>query len=65
MLVFSNRYNTKDGFMHRYEGSINDSSSHPLADEEDDGLLEDKFSIAYQLDREFGYASTIILLFHR
>ncbi|KAH7685577.1 vesicle-associated membrane protein 72 [Dioscorea alata] len=44
----------KDEFMHRYEGSINDSSSHPLADEEDDGLLEDKFSIAYQLDREFG-----------
>ncbi|XP_039118194.1 vesicle-associated membrane protein 727-like isoform X2 [Dioscorea cayenensis subsp. rotundata] len=44
----------KDEFMHRYEGIINDSSSHPLADEEDDGLLEDKFSIAYQLDREFG-----------
>lgn len=46
----------KDEFMRRYEGSINDGASHPLADEEDDGLLEDKFSIAYQLDREFGPA---------
>ncbi|KMZ73530.1 hypothetical protein ZOSMA_146G00040 [Zostera marina] len=45
----------KDDFMQRYEASINADESHPLADEdEDDDLFEDRFSIAYNLDREFG-----------
>lgn len=44
----------RDDFMKRYEASINAGDPHPLADEEDDDLFEDRFSIAYQLDREFG-----------
>jgi len=45
----------KDDFMQRYEASINADESHSLADEdEDDDLFEDRFSIAYNLDREFG-----------
>ncbi|KAJ6811104.1 vesicle-associated membrane protein 727-like [Iris pallida] len=43
----------KDDFMKRYGSSINENP-HPLADEDDDDLFEDRFSIAYQLDREFG-----------
>jgi len=44
----------KDDFMKRYGSSINAEDPHPLADESDDDLFEDRFSIAYQLDREFG-----------
>lgn len=52
----------KDDFMQRYEASINADESHPLADEdEDDDLFEDRFSIAYNLDREFGYATGFYL----
>ncbi|XP_060184727.1 vesicle-associated membrane protein 727 [Lycium barbarum] len=47
----------KDDFKKRYSSSIkNDGDPHPLADddEEDDDLFGDRFSIAYNLDREFG-----------
>lgn len=44
----------KDDFMQRYGSSIDDGGSHPLADDEDDDLFEDRFGIAYNLDREFG-----------
>ncbi|MCD9637955.1 hypothetical protein HAX54_021514 [Datura stramonium] len=47
----------KDDFKKRYGSSIkNDGGPHPLADddEEDDDLFGDRFSIAYNLDREFG-----------
>lgn len=47
----------KDDFKQRYGASINSDSSHPLADDddEDDYLFQDRFSIAYNLDREFGF----------
>lgn len=53
--VFLDR--VKDDFKQRYAGSIKDGDAHPLADENDsdDDLFEDRFSIAYNLDREFGY----------
>lgn len=44
----------KDDFKKRYGDSI---GSYPLADDEDDNLFEDRFSIAYNLDREFGCVS--------
>ncbi|XP_072969281.1 vesicle-associated membrane protein 727 [Typha angustifolia] len=44
----------KDDFMQRYGSSIGAEGSHPLADDEDDDLFEDRFSVAYNLDREFG-----------
>ncbi|CAN4126404.1 unnamed protein product [Withania somnifera] len=46
----------RDDFKKRYGSSIkNDGDPHPLADdEEDDDLFGDRFSIAYNLDREFG-----------
>lgn len=47
----------KDDFKKRYGSSIkNDGDPHPLADgdEEEDDLFGDRFSIAYNLDREFG-----------
>ncbi|KAF8396376.1 hypothetical protein HHK36_017993 [Tetracentron sinense] len=44
----------KDDFIQRYGASIGSEDTHPLADEEDDDLFEDRFSIAYNLDREFG-----------
>ncbi|CAH9111516.1 unnamed protein product, partial [Cuscuta europaea] len=45
----------KDDFKHRYGATIKGDGPHPLADdEEDDDLFEDRFSIAYSLDREFG-----------
>ncbi|GAY54003.1 hypothetical protein CUMW_153270 [Citrus unshiu] len=45
----------KDDFKQRYGASIQNEESHPLADDdEDDDLFEDRFSIAYNLDREFG-----------
>ncbi|KAF5742509.1 Vesicle-associated membrane protein [Tripterygium wilfordii] len=44
----------KDDFKQRYGASIQDET-HPLADgDEDDYLFEDRFSVAYNLDREFG-----------
>ncbi|XP_020260362.1 vesicle-associated membrane protein 727-like [Asparagus officinalis] len=44
----------RDDFMKRYGSSISVEDQHPLADDEDDDLFEDRFSIAYQLDRGFG-----------
>ncbi|XP_044460839.1 vesicle-associated membrane protein 727-like [Mangifera indica] len=45
----------KDDFNQRYGASIQNEGSHPLDDDdEDDDLFEDRFSIAYNLDREFG-----------
>ncbi|KAL7184912.1 hypothetical protein ACSBR2_026958 [Camellia fascicularis] len=46
----------KDDFKQRYAGIIGNDVPHPLADDEDDDddLFEDRFSIAYYLDREFG-----------
>ncbi|KAH7536926.1 hypothetical protein FEM48_Zijuj03G0038100 [Ziziphus jujuba var. spinosa] len=46
----------KDDFKQRYGESIKSEGAHPLADEDDDDdyLFEDRFSIAYNLDREFG-----------
>ncbi|KAL8166722.1 hypothetical protein V2J09_008221 [Rumex salicifolius] len=46
----------KDDFKQQYGASINCDEPHPLADEydSDDDLFEDRFSIAYNLDREFG-----------
>jgi vesicle-associated membrane protein 72 len=47
----------KDDFNKRYGASIRNEETHPLADDdddEDDFLFEDRFSIAYNLDREFG-----------
>ncbi|XP_050210862.1 vesicle-associated membrane protein 727 [Mercurialis annua] len=44
----------KDDFKQRYGSSIN-NEEHPLADDDDDDdLFENRFSIAYNLDREFG-----------
>ncbi|XP_039063273.1 vesicle-associated membrane protein 727-like [Hibiscus syriacus] len=44
-----------DDFKQRYGASIRNEVPHPLADDEDDDdLFEDRFSIAYNLDREFG-----------
>lgn len=49
----------KDDFMKRYGASIKNDSTHPLADDDDDDdLFEDRFSIAYNLDREFGFVVT-------
>ena len=47
----------REGFMQRYGSSIDEEGQHPLADDadEDDFLFEDRFGIAYNLDREFGY----------
>ncbi|KAJ0657542.1 putative v-SNARE, coiled-coil domain-containing protein [Helianthus annuus] len=42
----------KDDFKKLYGASI--GSDHPLVDDSDDDLFEDRFSIAYNLDREFG-----------
>lgn len=44
----------RDDFKQRYGASIGAEDPHPLADEDDDLLFEDRFSIAYNLDREFG-----------
>ncbi|KDP43378.1 hypothetical protein JCGZ_26478 [Jatropha curcas] len=44
----------KDDFKQRYGASIK-NEAHPLVDEDDDDdLFEDRFSVAYNLDREFG-----------
>lgn len=49
----------KDDFKQRYGDGIN---PHPLADDndEEDDLFEDRFSIAYNLDREFGYVDILV-----
>ncbi|KAI4294908.1 hypothetical protein MLD38_040667 [Melastoma candidum] len=45
----------KDDFMQSYGASITNEDHHPLVDDdEEDDLFEDRFSIAYNLDREFG-----------
>ncbi|URE25525.1 vesicle-associated membrane protein [Musa troglodytarum] len=47
----------KEDFMQHCGASIDGGGPHPLADEdedEDDDLFEDRFSIAYNLDCEFG-----------
>ncbi|XP_027104736.1 vesicle-associated membrane protein 727-like [Coffea arabica] len=45
----------KDDFKKQYGASIKTDGSHPLADDDDDDdLFQDRFSIAYNLDREFG-----------
>ncbi|CAA3032380.1 vesicle-associated membrane 727 [Olea europaea subsp. europaea] len=46
----------KDDFKQRYGDSIQSNDSHPLSDNDynDNDLFEDRFSIAYNLDREFG-----------
>ncbi|KAJ7970588.1 Vesicle-associated membrane protein [Quillaja saponaria] len=44
----------KDEFKQCYGGSNKNEGPHPLADDDDDDLFEDRFSIAYNLDREFG-----------
>ncbi|KAA8534566.1 hypothetical protein F0562_032083 [Nyssa sinensis] len=46
----------KDDFKQRYGASIKSDGLHPLADDGDDedDLFVDRFSIAYNLDREFG-----------
>lgn len=52
----------KDDFKQRYGASIASTGkeSDPLADDEEiDYLFEDRFSIAYNLDREFGFVSII------
>lgn len=48
----------KDDFTKRYGACI--GNDHPLADDSDDDLFEDRFSIAYNLDREFGYVALIL-----
>lgn len=49
----------KEDFKQRYGASIKSGDPHPLADDEDededDDLFEDRFGIAYNLDREFGF----------
>lgn len=45
----------RDDFKQRYGATIGAVEPHPLADEDDELLFEDRFSIAYNLDREFGY----------
>ncbi|KAM0000256.1 putative Longin domain, v-SNARE, coiled-coil domain-containing protein [Helianthus debilis subsp. tardiflorus] len=44
----------KDEFKQVYGGSIGSDNDNPLAEDSDDDLFEDRFSIAYNLDREFG-----------
>jgi hypothetical protein len=45
----------KEDFVQKYGSTIEEEGLHPLADEDDD-LFEDWFSIAYSLDRVFGYS---------
>jgi hypothetical protein len=54
----------KDDFKKHYGASINNDGAHPLAgDDDDDDLFEDRFSIAYNLDREFGFVYAGSFLF--
>ena len=43
----------QDDFKQQYGASIRNEGPHPLADDDDD-LFEDRFGIAYNIDREFG-----------
>ncbi|KAK4756107.1 hypothetical protein SAY87_009864 [Trapa incisa] len=55
----------KDDFRKRYGASIAsaEKETDPLADDDEiDDLFEDRFSIAYNLDREFGFALETFLL---
>jgi hypothetical protein len=53
----------KDDFKQRYSASIK-NEAHPLADDDDDDdLFEDRFSVAYNLDREFGCVVLFMLNF--
>jgi len=57
----------KEDFKKRYEASIKNDERHPLADEdEDDDLFGDRFSVAYNLDREFGsvYSCNYLISLH-
>lgn len=45
----------KDEFIQLYGGSVN---AH--ADDSDDDLFDDRFSIAYNLDREFGCVGFVL-----
>ncbi|KAL5710599.1 hypothetical protein ACHQM5_021142 [Ranunculus cassubicifolius] len=49
--VFLDR--VKEDFKQRYGTSVGSEGPHTLADDEE-GLLDDRFDIAYNLDREFG-----------
>lgn len=54
----------KDDFKQLYGAFIKNEGPHPLADEDDDDdLFEDRFSIAYNLDREFGSVSSVFVYF--
>ncbi|KAM1877961.1 hypothetical protein ACFX14_040003 [Malus domestica] len=45
----------KEDFKQRYAADVKNAGPHPLDDDdEEDDLFEDRFSIAYNLDREFG-----------
>ncbi|KAF5806006.1 putative Longin domain, v-SNARE, coiled-coil domain-containing protein [Helianthus annuus] len=44
----------KDEFKQAYGGIIGSDNDNPLAEDSDDDLFEDRFSVAYNLDREFG-----------
>ncbi|CAI9764516.1 unnamed protein product [Fraxinus pennsylvanica] len=53
----------KDDFMQHYDDSIKSNDPHPLAEDDygDDDLFDDRISIAYNLDREFGCLYVVIL----
>lgn len=57
----------KDDFKLRYGASIKNDDPHPLADDadEDDELFEDRFSIAYNLDREFGCVFIFVIFLRK
>ncbi|CAN1174380.1 hypothetical protein LINPERPRIM_LOCUS9867 [Linum perenne] len=46
----------KDDFKQCYAENIN-NEEHPLVDYDDNALFKDRFSIAYNLDRDFGCVS--------
>eukprot|EP00262_Sarcandra_glabra_P018371 TRINITY_DN655_c0_g1_i5.p1 TRINITY_DN655_c0_g1~~TRINITY_DN655_c0_g1_i5.p1 ORF type:complete len:150 (-),score=28.34 TRINITY_DN655_c0_g1_i5:39-488(-) len=57
----------KDDFKKRYVANVSSGSPQLLADDDDDDdddddLFEDRFSIAYNLDREFGYVCVLMML---
>lgn len=53
----------KEDFKQCYGSNNKIEGPHPLADDnEDDDLFEDRFSIAYNLDREFGFVSAFCCL---
>lgn len=57
----------KEDFKKRYGASIasTEKEKDPLADDDEiDDLFEDRFSIAYNLDREFGFVSSLLFFFN-